>query len=143
MLRMVVNPSGETPVFQQIVEQVVEAVVSGRLIPGEQLPSHRDLAKQLVIAPLNVKRAYDELAEQGYAVVRQSSVTCIAERPPPITDAERQKRLSPLIRRLLVQAAVLGVSPDELQRLITEEAEELRRSSRVPTRASGDQWSRD
>jgi DNA-binding transcriptional regulator YhcF (GntR family) len=48
------------------MRQIEDAIASGRLAAGAQLPSHRELSEQLVIAPLTVKKAYDELEQLGY-----------------------------------------------------------------------------
>ena len=56
-----VNPSGELSLYRQIMRQITDAIAGGRLKPGDKLASHRELSEQLVIAPLTVKKAYDEL----------------------------------------------------------------------------------
>jgi GntR family transcriptional regulator len=65
-MQLYVNPADEVPIFRQLVRQITEAIAGRRLAPGEKLPSHRELAVQLVIAPMTVKRVYDELEELGY-----------------------------------------------------------------------------
>ena len=59
-----VDPSSGLPVYRQITDQIRRMLVSGRLGPGERLPSIRDLATQLRINPLTVGRAYGDAGLQ-------------------------------------------------------------------------------
>ncbi len=54
-----------TPVYKQIVEQVLLAVKRGELRPGERLPTERELAASLQVARGTVKKAYKELADHN------------------------------------------------------------------------------
>ena len=59
------NSSGQ-PIYEQICRQVKGAVASGKLKPGEQLPSIRNLARDLRISVITTKRAYEELERDGF-----------------------------------------------------------------------------
>ena len=115
-----VNPSDELPIYRQIMRQITDAVAGGRIAPGEQLPSHRDLAEQLVIAPLTVKKAYDELERLGLIVTQRGRGTFISERLPAIAQADRRERLRDAAQRLLSQAALTGVPYNEVLSLLAE-----------------------
>ena len=58
------NASGQ-PIYEQIVRQIKGAITTGKLPPGEPLPSIRALAKDLKISVITTKRAYDELEADG------------------------------------------------------------------------------
>ncbi len=115
-----VNPSDELPIYRQIMRQITDALAGGRITPGEQLPSHRDLAEQLVIAPLTVKKAYDELERLGLIVTHRGRGTFISERLPAVAHAERRERLRDAAQRLLSQAALIGVPYNEVLSLLAE-----------------------
>ena len=66
MMQLVVNPSAELPIYRQIMRQITEAIAGGRLKAGQKLASHRELSEQIVVAPLTVKKAYDELEALGF-----------------------------------------------------------------------------
>ena len=59
------NSSGQ-PIYEQICRQIKGAVATGRLKPGEALPSIRALARDLRISVITTKRAYEELERDGY-----------------------------------------------------------------------------
>lgn len=56
---------GETPIYRQISEQFTDKVNSGELVPGDRLPSERELADELSIARGTIKKAYEELLRGG------------------------------------------------------------------------------
>ena len=115
-----VNPGDELPIYRQIVRQITDAIASGRLEPGAQLPSHRDLAAKLVIAPLTVKKAYDELEREGLIGAQRGRGTFVKERVPVVGPAERRERLRDTAQRLLSQAALSGVPFREVVSLLEE-----------------------
>jgi GntR family transcriptional regulator len=115
-----INPSDEIPIYRQIVRQVADAIAGGRMQPGEQLPSHRELAAQLVIAPLTVKKAYDDLEREGLIATQRGRGTFVrADRPMPDPD-EKRERLRDAAQRLLSQAAMSGVPFSEVVSLLRE-----------------------
>lgn len=75
-----IQPEAPEPIYQQIVRQIHVAIANGRLAPGEQVPSHRDLATRLSINHLTVKRAYEELEREGLLLTRRGTGTFVVER---------------------------------------------------------------
>jgi GntR family transcriptional regulator len=124
-----VDPGDELPIYRQIMRQVMEAVAGGRLVSGDQLPSHRDLAEQLVIAPLTVKKAYDELERAGYLRMARGQGSFITGKARELDIDTKLERLRPMIKRLLHEAALLGVDLRSVKRLFDAEAEALRAAS--------------
>ena len=67
------------PLYEQIVKQVIEQIVNGKLPPGTMLPSIRALAKEIEISVITVKKAYEELEAGGYIVTSQGKGSFVAE----------------------------------------------------------------
>jgi GntR family transcriptional regulator len=122
-----VNPGDELPIYRQVVRQVVDAIVGGRLKAGDKLPSHRDLAARLVIAPLTVKKAYDELEREQLIVTQRGRGTFVADRLPVVDAAESRKRLREAAQRLLSQAALGGVPYSDVLALLEDVREGMKR----------------
>jgi GntR family transcriptional regulator len=115
-----INPGDELPIYRQIMRQIMDAIAGGRIAAGEQLPSHRDLAELLVIAPLTVKKAYDELERLGLIVTQRGRGTCVNERLPAADAGDRRERLRDAAQRLLTQAALAGVPFADVLSLLEE-----------------------
>lgn len=119
-MQLHINPSDELPIYRQIMRQITDAIAGGRMEPGEQLPSHRELAEQLVIAPLTVKKAYDELERLGLIVTQRGRGTFVSENLPAVSSEQRRERLRDAAQRLLSQAALSAVSFEEVLSLLAE-----------------------
>lgn len=96
-------------VYLKIARRIEASILSGELPVGARLGSHRAVAKDLGIAPLTVKRAYDHLEAKGLVKARRGRGTFVAAVPPPAGEAEALERLRPLAQRLLLEAQLLGV----------------------------------
>ena len=70
-MNIIINSSSMVPIYEQIVESVKKSIASGELKPEEALPSVRGLARELKISALTVKKAYDQLEEEGFTVTRK------------------------------------------------------------------------
>jgi GntR family transcriptional regulator len=115
----------EVPIYRQIMRQVVQGISGGHLKPGEQLPSHRDLAERLVIAPLTVKKAYDELERLAYLETRRGQGTFVSSKARGLRTAERLARLRDVARQLLSEAFLVDVAVEEVLEILKQEDERL------------------
>jgi len=67
------------PFYRQIQDQIAELVRAGRVLPGDKLPSVRELARQMVVSVITTRRAYLELESEGLIVRRQGRGTFVAD----------------------------------------------------------------
>jgi GntR family transcriptional regulator len=125
-MQIAVNPADELPIYRQIMRQITESVAGGRLRPGDKLTSHRDLAEQLVIAPLTVKKAYDELERLGLIETQRGRGTFVSATPPATNHHEQRERLRESARRLLAQAYLGGLGFEEVLQALAEANEQIR-----------------
>jgi len=119
-MQFYVSAGAELPIYRQIMRQITDAIAGGRLRPSDKLPSHRELASLLVIAPLTVKKAYDELERDGIIRTERGRGTFVASGAERIDPAEQGERLRGGVRALLSRAHLGGVSVDELVDLVRE-----------------------
>src|ERR1700676_175826 len=102
------------PVYRQIIDQVLGGIASGTLVPGDQLPTVRQLAVDLAINPNTVVRAYRELEIRGILETQQGTGTFITDKQPEKNELERRRRVSQLAGELLARAGAEGISLQEL-----------------------------
>jgi DNA-binding transcriptional regulator YhcF (GntR family) len=108
------------PFYRQIIDQVLFGIASGRLKPGEQLPTARQLAVDLAINLNTVAKAYKEMEIRGIVETQQGSGTFIADRPVSKPALERRKAVDRLVDDLVRRAAELGLSVDEIVVVLRE-----------------------
>jgi len=125
-MQFAVNPSDELPLYRQIMRQITEAIAGGRLRRGDRLASHRELSEQLVIAPLTVKKAYDELEALGYIETQRGRGTFVRAALPKNARARQLGHLEEAARRLLSQAYLAGLTLPDAMGLLEDADRELR-----------------
>jgi len=85
-LRLWFSPASEVPIYRQLVTQVVLAILSGDLKPGDRLPSTRELARRFRLHPNTVSAGYRQLAREGWVQYRHGSGVYIkSDAAPPST----------------------------------------------------------
>lgn len=79
---LLVRLDGDGPLHRQTYRALRDAILAGRLRPGERLASTRELADALDVSRNTVLQAYDRLLSEGYAVARPASGTYVADALP-------------------------------------------------------------
>jgi GntR family transcriptional regulator len=119
MITFALDTKSGVPIYRQIQDQIRYGIASGRLRPGEQLPTVRALAVDLSVNPNTVIKAYTELERLGVLTTEQGSGTFIAPLQAVVLAPEdRQAKLRALCAEFLGQAAQYGFGPDDVIRAI-------------------------
>ena len=100
--------------YQQIVDQITARVMAGDWLPGQALPSIRELAAGSGVSVITVKRAYEDLERAGLIATRQGKGSVVAERQDQAR-ALLDEALDRHLREVVVHAARLGLSREALQ----------------------------
>ena len=124
-MNMHINPKDGKPVYRQIMDQIRLMIASGRLKPGEELPTVRGLAQMLIINPNTVARAYRELEQVGVLYTRQGSGTFVATHGTPLSRETCNRLIGERIDALLGESKQLGYSLKDITDLIKERYKEL------------------
>jgi GntR family transcriptional regulator len=125
MIGFTLDPKSGVPFYKQIILQIEMAIADGRLKTGNQLPTVRGLAVDLSLNPNTVARAYSELEIRGIVTTQQGSGTFISDKHIELSDVEREKILSELMRVCVSNAASYGFTIKE----IIEYLKEMERSA--------------
>lgn len=111
--KLLLSAHSSTPMYAQIMEQIVAKVMAGQWQAGEALPSIRALASDSQVSVITVKRAYLELERAGVIVTRQGKGSFVAD----ALDATRtlaHQEFQAQLRGLLEAARKLGMNPEEV-----------------------------
>jgi GntR family transcriptional regulator len=115
-----IQAQGGVPIYLQVMQQIKYLVASGRLQPGDELPSIRTLAEQLIVNPNTIARAYRELETAGVVEKRRTAGTFVAEAGSPLARKERMRLLKQRVDQLLVEAFQMGFALDEVLKLVEQ-----------------------
>jgi DNA-binding transcriptional regulator YhcF (GntR family) len=112
-MMLIIDPDDRTPPYEQLRQQLINAIAGGELVPGTKLPTVRRLAADLGIAPNTVARTYLELDREGLIETRGRRGSFVAQRQQVQQPEEARKAADAyvqLVRRLdLDDSTALGL----------------------------------
>jgi len=103
MIQFMLDIKSGVPFYRQIVDQIRYGIASRRLLPGEQLPTVRDLAVQLELNPNTVRKAYSELEILGVLDTQQGTGTFVSHKEIEIADVEKERMLEQICDELVAR----------------------------------------
>jgi len=110
MIEFGLDVKSGVPFHRQIVDQIKFGIASSRLLPGEQLPTVRELAVQLQVNPNTIRKAYSELEILGILDTQQGTGTFVGNRRIEIGPAEKQKMLKQICDELVARGHQYGLT---------------------------------
>ena len=123
-----IDLASNEPIYRQIRTQIVHAVATGELSPGDALPSVRSLASDLGVNMHTVNKAYAVLRDEGYVRMRGRSgayVADVSSQVSPLVAQERERRLAEDLHRLAMEWRAQGGAHDEFMGLASRQASEV------------------
>jgi len=119
-IRFSLNQADGAPIYRQIIQQIEYAILSGRMRPGDRLPTIRSLAVELKTNPNTIAKAYGELEIRGILATQVGSGTYIADKKPVIEDDSLDRKIHELVGRFVRDMRDLGVEKRELTRVLAD-----------------------
>src|SRR6187551_1723046 len=113
------NPLSGTPLYVQLVEHLKHSVETGAIKAGDQLPSVRKMAEDLLINPNTVVRAYRDLESEGIVELRHGSGVFVRESVE--ARAEVMRKAEPILRSAIDRLESLDLAEDDIRRLMENE----------------------
>ncbi len=120
LLLPAISPAAAGTLYEQIVTGLKRAISEGKLLPDSPLPSFRQLAEELLVSVITVKRAYEELEREGIIYRRQGLGTFVAARGQDRSREVKLDHARVLLREAAREAAEAGLPPAEVRRLFLE-----------------------
>ena len=117
-LNIVLSNQSEKPIYQQISNQVREAILKGELQEGDLLPSIRSLAKDLRISVITTKRAYDELEQEGFIISTVGKGSFVAPKNLDLLRELNLKQLEELVQQALKLSSECNLTTDDLIEMV-------------------------
>lgn len=118
-MQIIINHSSMVPIYEQIIEQVKVLILKGELKENDALPSVRTLAKELKISALTVKKAYDNLEQDGFTVTVHGKGTYIAAYNTELMKEEKRKEVEADLELAIQKGRRYGMKDDEIKELFS------------------------
>lgn len=117
-MQILINNSDGVPIYEQILRQIKERILSGELKEGDPLPSMRLLAQQLRISVITTKRAYEELEREGFIESFTGKGSFVRSKSSELIREANLKIIDESLAKACDSAKKCGISADELKDII-------------------------
>ena len=124
---IIISNNSESPIYEQIKEQIKMLIISGQLKEGDALPSRRVLAKELRISISTTKRAYEEQEREGYIESFTGKGSFVKGVNREVVKEGLVYEIEQLFEEILEKAEVAEISNDELLEIFSLLLEERNR----------------
>lgn len=124
-MEIIISNTNSKPIYEQIVMQIKEMIMNGKLKPNDPLPSMSKLAKDLHISIITTQRAYDELAKDGFINVIPAKGAFVSTQNNDFIREENLRRIEKGIQEICTLARQSSVTKEEIQNLVTMNYEEM------------------
>lgn len=126
-MKIIISNESDPPIYQQIKNQIKNAIIHGELKEGEMLPSIRALANDLHVSVLTTRRVYDELESEGFITTKAGKGSFVAKENFELLLESKRRMVEVKLIEAWETARLLGINKSELYAmmdLLFEEGEE-------------------
>lgn len=116
-MNIIISNSSMQPIYEQVVSQVKQAILNGSLAPESKLPSVRELAGELRISALTVKKAYDTLEQEGFIVTVHGKGSFVAGVNRDLALEAQKKEVEKELDVVIKKAKSCGMTEKEITQL--------------------------
>lgn len=116
-MKIIINSSSMVPIYEQIMDQIKAQITAGNLKENDILPSVRTLAKDLKISALTVKKAYDNLEQEGYTVTVHGKGTYVAAASTERMLEEQRREVESDLEKAVEKGRRCGLKDEEIREL--------------------------
>lgn len=116
-MNIIISNSSMEPIYEQIIGQMKGMIMEGKLQEETMLPSVRSLAKDLQISALTVKKAYDQLEEQGFIVTVHGKGSFVAPNNQNLLQEEQRKEVESGLEQAIQEGRRCGMKDEEIREL--------------------------
>ncbi len=116
-MKIIINSSSMVPIYEQIMDQIKAKIIAGDLKENDALPSVRTLAKELKISALTVKKAYDNLEQEGYTVTVHGKGSYVAAANKERMKEEQRREVEEDLDNAVQKGRRCGLTDEEIREL--------------------------
>ena len=117
-MKIVISNTSEAPLYQQIKDQIKDAILKGELVEGDALPSIRAFANDLKVSVLTIRRVYDELEQEGFVTSQVGIGTFVSTSNIELLRDSERRLVEKKMLDMIQTAKSLSISKDELNAMM-------------------------
>lgn len=117
-MKIVISNTSEAPLYQQIKDQIKDAILKEELVEGDALPSIRAFANDLKVSVLTIRRVYDELEQEGFVTSQVGIGTFVSTSNIELLRDSKRRLVEKKMLDMIQTAKSLGISKDELNAMM-------------------------
>lgn len=117
-MKIIIKNSSDEPIYKQIYDQIRDEILKGNLKAGEQLPSIRELAKELGVSIITTKRTYQDLENGGFIETSAGRGSFVSGYNKEFLKESRIAEIEKTLTQLVKSGKSLGLTLDEFKEMI-------------------------
>lgn len=117
-MKIVISNTSENPLYQQIKDQIKDAILKEELVEGDALPSIRAFANDLKVSVLTIRRVYDELEQEGFVTSQVGIGTFVSTSNIELLRDSKRRLVEQKMLDMIQTARSLKISRDELNAMM-------------------------
>lgn len=117
-MKILISNTSDSPLYQQIKDQIKEAILQEELVEGDSIPSIRTFANDLKVSVLTIRRVYNELEEEGFIVSQVGIGTFVSTSNIELLRDSKRRLVEEKMQDMLQAAKSLHISKEELNAMM-------------------------
>lgn len=118
-MKIILSNTADSPLYQQIKDQIKDAILKGTLSEGDPLPSIRGFANDLKVSVLTIRRVYDELEEEGFVTGQVGIGTFVSASNLELLRDSKRRIVEQKMLDMIRTAKSLNITMEELNAMMT------------------------
>jgi len=117
-MKILISNASDKPLYQQIKDQVIDAILKGELAEGDPLPSIRGFANDIKVSVLTIRRVYDELEQEGFTTSQVGIGTFVSTGNVELLRDSKRHMVEKKMQELIDTAKTLNITKEELNAMM-------------------------
>lgn len=117
-MKIVISNTSENPLYQQIKDQIKDAILREELVEGDALPSIRSFANDLKVSVLTIRRVYDELEKEGFITSQVGIGTFVSTSNIELLRESKRRLVEKKMLDMIQTAKSVNISKEELNAMM-------------------------
>ena len=117
-MKILISNTADSPLYQQIEEQIKDAILKGDLVEGDPLPSIRGFANDLKVSVLTIRRVYEELEQEGFVTSQAGIGTFVSASNIDLLRDSKRRIVEQKMQDMIQTAKSLNITKEELNSMM-------------------------